>query len=370
MYYTSTELNQHSSIMSKLAHLHATTQAKLPQITRIAVALFDETTDIVRTFIYSGKPSPLNHYQANLSRCHSLLEIARFREARIVQDLGIYRDSRHEHAIKIYEAGYRSSYTLPLLSGNTLLGFIFFNGDDKEVLDKRCVEHLDLIGNLLALMVINELSEVNTLASTMKTAIDVTHFRDPETAGHLSRMAHYSRLIAQRLADERGLNDHFIEHIFMFAPLHDIGKITVPDEILFKRGPLTLDERAEMQKHCESGRDLIDKLLCNYRLSNLDHTQMLRNIVLYHHEAIDGSGYPTSLRGDEVPIEARIVAVADVFDALTSERPYKSAWTNSDAFAELERLSGSKLDADCVAALHEALPEVLRIQSTFDSTEF
>ncbi|MXR68198.1 HD domain-containing protein [Shewanella sp. JBTF-M18] len=370
MYYTSTELNQHSSIMSKLAHLHTTTQAKLPQITRIAVALFDETTDIVRTFIYSGKPSPLNHYQANLSRCNSLLEIARSREARIVQDLGIYRDSRHEHAIKIYEAGYRSSYTLPLLSGNTLQGFIFFNGDEKQVFDKRCVEHLDLIGNLLALMVINELSELNTLASTMKTAIDVTHFRDPETAGHLSRMAHYSRLIAQRIADEKGLNDHFIEHIFMFAPLHDIGKITVPDEILFKPGSLTDAERAEMQKHCESGRDLIDKLLCNYRLSNLDHTQMLRNIVLYHHEAMDGSGYPMGLIGETLPIEARIVAVADVFDALTSERPYKAAWTNSDAFAELARLSGSKLDADCVAALQEALPEVLKIQATFDSTEF
>ena len=369
MYYASTELNQHSSIMSKLVHLHATTQAKLPQITRIAVALFDQDSDIVRTFIYSGKPSPLNHYQANLSQCRALLEIARSREARIVQDLAIYKDSQHEHAVKIYEAGYRSSYTLPLLSGDTLLGFIFFNGDEAQVLDKRCVEYLDLIGNLLALMVINELSEVITLASTMKTAIDVTHFRDPETAGHLSRMAHYSRLIAQRVADEKGLNDHFVEHIFMFAPLHDIGKITVPDEILFKQGPLTLDERLEMQKHCESGRDLIDKLLQNYHLNNLDHTQMLRNIVLYHHEAMDGTGYPEGLSGDEVFIEARIVAVADVFDALTSDRPYKKAWSNADAFAELARLSGSKLDASCVAALHEALPEVIKIQSTFGATK-
>ncbi|ASJ96141.1 MULTISPECIES: HD domain-containing phosphohydrolase [Shewanella] len=370
MYYTSTDLNQHSSLMSKLAHLHTSTQEKLPQITRIAIALFDEESDLVRTFIYSGKPSPLNHYQANLSQCHSLLQIAKSRAARVVQDLSIYEDSQHEHAIKIYEAGYRSSYTLPLLSGTNLLGFIFFNSEDKDVFDKRCLEHLDLIGNLLALMVINELSEVMTLASTMKTAIDVTHFRDPETAGHLSRMAHYSRLIAQRVADDRNLNDHFIEHIFLFAPLHDIGKITVPDEILFKRGPLTSQERKEMQKHCEAGRNLIDKLLCNYHLSNLDHTQVLRNIVLYHHEAIDGSGYPAGLAGESIPIEARIVAVADVFDALTSERPYKSAWTNADAFAELNRLSGDKLDASCVAALNEALPEVIKIQKTFDSTEF
>ncbi|QYK00405.1 HD domain-containing phosphohydrolase [Shewanella psychrotolerans] len=363
------DIGQHSSAMNKLVYLHLCTQEKIPEISRIAVALYDHDTDKVKTFIYSGKPSPLNHYEAKLCDCYSLNEIATSNNARIEQDLRVFCNSKHRHAQLIYEAGYRSSYTIPVIYSGEMLGFIFFNADIEDVFDQRCIEYLDLIGNLLALILINELSEIKTLASTMQTAIDVTHFRDPETAEHLSRMSHYSRLIILKVADIHQLNDHFAEHVFLFAPLHDIGKITVPDSILFKPGPLTTQERQEMQKHCQSGLDLIDKLLNNYHLNNLDHTQILRNIVMYHHETLDGQGYPSGLMGNDIPIEARVVAVADIFDALTSVRPYKKAWSNQEAYAELEKLAGTKLDRDCVNALINAHDEVMTIQATFSQTQ-
>jgi HD-GYP domain-containing protein (c-di-GMP phosphodiesterase class II) len=120
-----------------------------------------------------------------------------------------------------------------------------------------------------------------------------------------------------------------------------------------------------MRSHARRGRVMIDDLLVNFGLDGLQHVNILRNIAEYHHEAVNGGGYPKGLQGDAIPLEARIVAVADVFDALTSRRPYKDAWTNDEAFAALQRLAGEKLDGDCVAALISNRAEIERIQEQF-----
>ena len=113
------------------------------------------------------------------------------------------------------------------------------------------------------------------------------------------------------------------------------------------------------------GRRIVDEILSNFGLEGIAHINILRNIAEFHHEAVNGSGYPSGKTRDEIPLEARIVAVADIFDALTSKRPYKEAWPNEDAFASLKKLAGEKLDQDCVAALIENIAEVEQIQAHF-----
>lgn len=208
---------------------------------------------------------------------------------------------------------------------------------------------------------------VRLLAAAVKTAHDMVHYRDPETGGHIDRMSRYARLIAQHLAatGAASLDDADIERIFQFAPLHDIGKLALPDRILLKPGPLSAAKREEMQQHTVRGLEMIDAIAHNFGLDHLDGLDLLRHIAESHHETMDGNGYPHGLRGSEIPLEARIVAVADVFDALTSVRPYKPSWSNEQAFAWLRKLARDKFDADCVAALIFNTEKIAEIQEQF-----
>jgi len=363
-------LNQSSDLLAKLVQLHHLLSKQHPQISRVAIALYDKATDDVKTFIYSGKESPLNHYQAKLADCYSLSQLVLQKQPRVENNLAVFLQSEHQHASEIYRAGYRSSYTLPLYWDDQLLGFLFFNAEVEHAFQESILYELDMLGHLICLMLVNELSNVRTLSATIRSALDLTHFRDPETGQHLDRMSRYARIIAVKTANQFGLSDHFIEHLFMFAPLHDLGKIAIPDEILLKNGPLTPDEFKIMQTHSAAGLALTDKLLANYGLNGVSHIDVLRNIILHHHEAWDGSGYPVGLKGEAIPVEARIVTVADVFDALTSERPYKSAWSNERAFTHLRELAGIKLDPLCVEALLTAEKQILDIQRCFKEQKF
>jgi HD-GYP domain-containing protein (c-di-GMP phosphodiesterase class II) len=159
-------------------------------------------------------------------------------------------------------------------------------------------------------------------------------------------------IIARGIAGIHDLTDEQIEHIVLFAPLHDIGKIGIPDSILLKPGRLDPEERAVMETHVNKGRDIIQKIIGDFNVQHLSDSSIMLNLVACHHEFLDGSGYPNGLKGDEVPIEARIITVADIFDALTSRRPYKKAWPLDEAKAELLGMADAgKLDRDCIHAL-------------------
>jgi two-component system response regulator RpfG len=176
-------------------------------------------------------------------------------------------------------------------------------------------------------------------------------FRDEETGNHVIRMARYSRLIAEAI----GLSVQEAETIELAAPLHDIGKIGIPDGILLKPGKLNEAERREMQKHPLIGYEIL-------KGSPSKYLRMGALIALGHHEKWDGSGYPHGLVGDHIPLPARIVAIADVYDALTSVRPYKAAWSTADAFEYLREGEGGHFDAELVRAFRSTEPEVLLIQ--------
>lgn len=361
-----TALNRNVPLSAKLRAIHEQLRHQLDFIDRIAVATYDPHTDLVKTFIHSsGDDNPLSNYQTRLSQAGSLGQIAKSGKPRVVNDLAIFSDGTSEHTRRIAAHAFVSSYTLPMYANNMLFGFVFFNSYRKDVFTEACLPLLDVFGHLTASLVVNELTTIKTLLSTVKTARDMTHERDPETGAHLDRMSRFARVIARELAGRYGLDDEYIEHVFLFAPLHDIGKIGVPDRILLKEGKLSLREYEEMKTHAVKGRQIIDTLLRNYGLNEFQNIDVLRNIAQYHHEQFDGKGYPEGLKGDAIPVEARIVAVADVFDALTSRRPYKEAWSNDDAFAALERLAGAQLDPDCVRAIIKNRPQIEQIQQQF-----
>ena len=359
-------LNHSAPLRDKLVAAHQSVQQKLPFIARIALTLYDAETRVLKTYLHSsGEHDPLQHYQAIIDNAPSLVEILKRGHPRVINNLVTTQQDAREHTQRIGREGYAASYTLPMFNNGDFIGFLFFNSYQQDVFTEAVLSQLDLYGHIISLMVINELSNIHTLSAALKTTGHITHHRDPETGSHLDRMSRYSRLIASTLADKHNLDDDYIEHIFMFSPLHDIGKIAIPDRILLKADKLTEDEMQVMRTHPLRGMEMISDLISNFGLENTEHVDMLRNIAAYHHESVNGRGYPEGKAGAEIPLEARIVAVADVFDALTSRRPYKDAWDNERAFDTLRRMAGQQLDRDCVDALLSQRDAIEAIQRQF-----
>lgn len=359
-------LNHHASLSEKLKTLHAALVKRFTFIDRVAVAIYDPKTDELKTFIHSsGEANPLVHYQAKLSQARSLQKIRESGKPRVVNDLTIFAKGTQEHTHRIATEGYGASYTVPMYFNSDFFGFVFFNSYRTNVFDEEVLHLLDMFAHLISLVVMGELASLRTLISGVHAARNFANMRDTETGAHLERMSRYARIVAKELAPKYGFDDEYVEQIFLFSPLHDIGKIGIPDSILLKAGLLEPGEREIMKTHSEKGRQLIDSMLRDFRLDSFGYLNILRNIAEHHHETLDGEGYPHRLRGGDIPIESRIVAVADVFDALTSKRPYKEAWNMDEAFQELRKLAGSKLDPDCVEALIKNRVQLEEIRNRF-----
>lgn len=359
-------LNKHMPLKEKLIRAHQVIKKSLPFIARIAITIYDPETRVLKTFIHSSdNESPLTNYQVLLDDAPSLKKILDKGLPRVINNLLTIDDASKEHTKRIGRAGYAASYTMPMFNDGDFLGFIFFNSFTTDVFNEQTLSQIDIFGHMISLMIIKELSNIKILTAALKTTSKITHMRDPETGSHLDRMSRYSRLIASEMADKYDLNDDYIEHIFMFSPLHDIGKVGIPDSILMKPGKLNQEEMEIMKTHASKGKEIIDDILSNFGLEFIDHVNILRNIAEFHHEAVNGTGYPSGKKDGDIPLEARIVTVADIFDALTSKRPYKNAWTNEEAFEVLKQMAGEKVDQDCVNALLNNIDEVKKIQQLF-----
>lgn len=356
-----------SSLTDQMRWLHVQVRQHHPQVHRIAIALYDARHGLLKTYVNSSDVTdPLALYERPLSEVPSLSELASRRESRVIHDFTQLPLPHGEHTVWLLARGYRSSYTVPLYQAGTLLGFLFFDSRKPGAFDGRLPDDLQIYVQLCRLSVLNVFNLSHAVEGMVKVARGLAHLRDIETGRHLDRMSSYVRLIAQRVARHYRLDDEFIEHLYLFSPLHDIGKVGIPDSILLKPGRLNDSERRLMQGHVELGVKLINEVMQEAGLATTPYLAILRNIVGCHHELLDGSGYPRGLRGDEIPLEARIVSIADVFDALTAERPYKKPWTNEEALAELARMSDrGQLDPHCVSAFASCIGEVGAIQKRF-----
>ncbi len=360
-------LHTNNTFNDKIKIIHRALKTHFEFVHRISVILYDPEMKGLSSFIYSGMDDPISAYSCDIDTASSLNKLRKLHRPRLVNDLELFKNGENEHTKNIAAQGYGSSYAVPMVDGEKFLGVVFFNSYEKEMFSMASLSTLNIFSNLINCLIVNRLNAIRAMIGSFKSVLNLVSYKDPETGNHLERMARYSRLIAQQLAksEKYHLNDEMIEHLFLFAPLHDIGKIGIPDHILLKPGRLTKVEWQIMKTHSSKGRDIIDTIVAQMGLESFEHISLLRNISESHHETIDGKGYPNQLKNDEIPIETQIVSVADIFDALTSERSYKQAWTNDDAFLELKKLGGIKLNQACIDVLIQDRKSVEKIQQTF-----
>jgi HD-GYP domain-containing protein (c-di-GMP phosphodiesterase class II) len=256
----------------------------------------------------------------------------------------------------------RSVYDFSLLMGKDILGvlvdvsdFVQMNEQLQDALEgqTRLNEQLSSATSMLQ----------KTQATAMKSLAKLAEYRDKETGGHLQRICEYMKLVAIELHKEQPYSFHvandYADDIYLSGMLHDIGKVGVPDQILLKPGPLASDEWHIMQKHTTWGYSILNQ--ADHELGEQSFLTLASRIALHHHEWYNGEGYPHGLSREAIPLSARIGAVADVYDALTSRRPYKEAWNHDQAVTEIHKLREKQFDpviTDIFFRLEERFREV------------
>lgn len=326
-------------------------------INRIAFVHHKARTDLLSTYVGTGTDggpeSGAPHFEPRaLATLPSLGRLRDQRQARVLNDLERELDPSSEHSRWLLAQGWRASLTLPLFNHSRLLGFLFLDSSRAGAFDPKAMAALNPHLELLLLRISNHFSGIASLEGSLQLLLEIAELRDRETATHMERVSHYSRLIALQLETERPLPPDFSENLHRFAALHDVGKVGIPDRILLKPGTLGREERLVMESHVLIGMALIERVIAAMDLEEDATIHLLRQVVAHHHERLDGSGYPAGLSGTEVSLAGRIVAVADMYDALTQARPYKPAFSESHAVQMLHSMvQAGKLDGDCVEAL-------------------
>lgn len=268
-------------------------------------------------------------------------------------------------ATLLRDAGHGAAMLLPCSGTAGGQGLLVFASRLKGAYVPEHAEFLQNVAGQLAHALDKTFFLEGLVVAAVQGLAKLAESRDPETGDHLVRMALYAALVAEELG-RRGpyqeqISAAYVREIHQFAPMHDIGKVGIADHILLKPGRHSDEERRDMQRHPLIGGEVLRR--CEAQVNALGYSifQVAIEIAEGHHEKFDGSGYPQGLAGQDIPLSARIVAVADVFDALTCKRPYKEAWPVERALATLDEESGRHFDPQVVVAFHATLPRVMEI---------
>lgn len=374
-----TVFNELKSILSLIENLNRNTDfkdilhyifhsfSKYIPYTHIGVSLIsDDKKYITASYAVSSKynkdlAKKLIGFNALISST-SLSTIINTEKERIINDLEEYVKGKpiKKYNNLLLDSGIKSSITFPLKNDKEVIGIIFFSSNKKNIYRKTHIEFLKILANSIALSLEKSIFMQDMVISSTLALAKLAEERDTETGEHLQRMKIYSRMIAQFLSKEEGYRDFidldYINNIERFAPLHDIGKVAIRDDILLKPGKLTKEEFEIMKTHTIYGAKVLKMADDNLKKRGKSIFSMSIDIAEGHHEKWDGSGYPHGKSGGEIPLSARIVALGDVLDALTSRRPYKEPFTFEDSINIIIEGSGKHFDPYIVEIFLKNLP--------------
>jgi len=358
--------NQHEDTSTYLDALYNVASNSYLGLSRLSVILLKDN-QASNYFIRDRLVSDCNNdiFATKVHENSDILDMIKTKSERVVDDLtSLTLNSR---TVRLWNNGHRSSFSYPLISKGKAIAMVFFNASELAFFAKRSIQKdMLFLSTLIHSLIVRQFEHKYFVDIALAVALDKGHAKDPETKEHLNRMERYSSKLAYLLRDNEEVTHEFIHRIESYAAFHDIGKYKIPDNILFSSTIFTPEEREVMNLHCTHGVDTINSVLKHFPMNmhNAVEFRFLKNIILHHHEQFDGNGYPMGLKGHAIPLEARIVMVADVFDALLTKRSYKQAWTIDHAVTYMKDKSGTMFDPDCVQALLDNLPDFIEIYKT------
>ncbi|HAS63337.1 MAG TPA: metal-dependent phosphohydrolase [Vibrio sp.] len=339
-----------------------------PCLGRISLVTIDgNRLSTYHTEDISFNDQPLEFEEIAIRQGSSVEQIISQSRYRIIDNLNQLPETRHVQMLKT--SGYVSSLAYPVIQHDKVIGIIFFNSKTPHLFQNNEVKKdFFYVAQAIATLQIFVFERQSHFNKLLTIALKIGHERDPETAQHLVRIGRYSEALARLLTKHKPeITTEFIHRIKCYAPFHDIGKYRIPDEVLFSTNAFSVAERAIMNKHTIYGEEIIANVVDMADLTNIpsEEVTFLKNIIRHHHEAFDGSGHPDGLASVHIPLEARIVTLADVFDALLTKRPYKEPWTLEEVVKFVKAKSGSLFDPICVQVLLENLDEMMMIRQKF-----
>ncbi|GAU76815.1 HD domain-containing phosphohydrolase [Fusibacter sp. 3D3] len=371
------KINTYDSFTDTLHYIYKSFNHFLPY-SYIGIALLKNSnpTKVIASYgisehAHQGLSEALLGYEVLLSET-SLEQIMILKEPRIINDFEAYFLDRpiKKYSQILLDHGVKASITLPLKANGKPLGFIFFSSDHLNVYQKKHIEYLKIISNSIALSFQKNIFVDDLVYSSVLALAKLSEARDEDTGEHLVRMSSYVNIIAKTLKEnpkyKEILTTAYITDLVKFSPMHDIGKVGIPDYILLKPGKLTKEEFEIMKTHTIYGANVLIEAEENVKNKGRSLFAMGIDIAQNHHEKYDGSGYPAGISGEKIPLCARIVTVADVFDALLSKRPYKEPFSLEETLKIIRDGRDKHFDPDIVDALFESLEDLIVVKNKFD----